>query len=110
MGALIPLLISLAPLAIKAVEKAFEKLPNSGTVAKMPTAIKILEQIAEGMLTNAAPLADGSQIKAGSVKSDVIQGIIENELSHMKQSGRLSEEATAEWFLVRGPIRPLTTS
>ncbi len=101
---------ALAPMAIRMVEEAFKHLPKSGITAKMPTAIRILGHIAEAMLNAAAPLPDGSQIPAGSVKDDVLHGILENELSHMKKNGLLSEEATAEWVLVRGPIRPLTTS
>lgn len=107
MGALAAVLLPFIPGIIQGVETAFKGKPKSGD-SKMQTAVRMLGQVAEGMLTAGAPLPDGTQLAPKSVSDDLLKGLIEAEFARLKATGKLDEKApSGDVFIVRGTVVPL---
>jgi hypothetical protein len=77
-----------APGIVRGVEAAFKGLPKSGPF-KLTTVIRMLGQVAENMLGAKAPLPDGSFVTDKSVTDELLKGIAETTLAHLKATGTL---------------------
>jgi len=88
-----------APNIVRAVEAAFKLLPKSGNF-KRPLAIQMLGQVADAMFEAKAPLPDGTVVPEKSVSTELLKGIIETTLAHLKATGTLEAPPTIAGGLI----------